>query len=79
MNKKALVISTYLVAALLVVAALVYFTVPADQLPAFLPGHDASMTKPHSKHGIAAILLALGCVVFAWFQGGSKSSQENQG
>jgi len=49
---------------LLIVAA-VYFVMPADQLPGFLPGHEAGVTKVHAKHGIVAgvaglVLLAAG-------------------
>ena len=49
---------------LLVVAA-VYFVMPADQLPGFLPGHEAGVTRIHAKHGIVAgvaglVLLAAG-------------------
>ena len=52
---------------LLIVAAL-YFMVPADQLPSFLPGHEAGVTQVHTKHGIAAavagiVLLAAGLFV----------------
>ena len=49
---------------LLMVAA-VYFVMPADQLPGFLPGHEAGVAKIHAKHGIVAgvaglVLLAAG-------------------
>jgi hypothetical protein len=49
---------------LLVVAA-VYFLMPADQLPAFFPGHAAGDSHVHTKHGIVAavvgvVLLAAG-------------------
>jgi hypothetical protein len=49
---------------LLVVAA-VYFVMPADQLPGFLPGHEAGVAKIHAKHGIVGgvaglVLLAAG-------------------
>jgi hypothetical protein len=49
---------------LLVVAA-VYFVLPADQLPSFFPGHEAGVTRMHTKHGIVAgvaglVLLAAG-------------------
>ena len=49
---------------LLVVAA-VYFVMPADQLPGFLPGHEAGVSRIHAKHGIVAgvaglVLLAAG-------------------
>jgi hypothetical protein len=52
---------------LLIIAAL-YFLVPADQLPSFLPGHEAGVTQVHTKHGIAAaiagiVLLAAGVFI----------------
>jgi len=50
---------------ILLVIAAVYFLVPADQLPGFMPGHEAGVTRVHVKHGIASgvvgiILLAAG-------------------
>ncbi len=53
----------------LLVAATMYFLLPADQLPGFFPGHEAGMTRVHAKHGMVAgaagvVLLALG-----WFMG----------
>jgi hypothetical protein len=55
---------TLLGVVLLVIAA-VYFLIPADQLPGFLPGHEAGVTRVHSKHGIVSgiaglVLLAAG-------------------
>jgi hypothetical protein len=55
---------TLLGVVLLVIAA-VYFLVPADQLPGFLPGHEAGVTRVRMKHGIASgvvgvILIAAG-------------------
>jgi hypothetical protein len=55
---------TLLGVVLLVIAA-VYFLVPADQLPGFLPGHEAGVTRVHTKHGIISgvagvILIAAG-------------------
>jgi hypothetical protein len=52
---------------LLIVAA-VYFTVPADQLPGFFPGHEAGVAHAHVKHGIVAgvigvVLLVAGAVM----------------
>jgi flagellar basal body-associated protein FliL len=61
---------------LLVVAAL-YFAETAKSLPSFFPGHVSSTsseaTHHHTKHGIAALAVALGCFVFAWFQTGPKN------
>jgi hypothetical protein len=49
----------------LIVAAVVYFVMPADQLPSFMPGHEAGVTRMHMKHGLVAgvagvVLLAAG-------------------
>ena len=33
---------------------MVYFVLPADQLPGFFPGHEAGVTRIHAKHGIVA-------------------------
>jgi hypothetical protein len=49
---------------LLIIAGM-YLVVPADQLPSFLPGHEAGVTRVHVKHGIASgvvgiVLLAAG-------------------
>jgi len=57
-------IVTLLGVVLLVVAA-VYFLLPADQLPSFLPGHEAGVTRVHTKHGVITgvagiVLLAAG-------------------
>lgn len=74
MNKKLIPTFSYIVAALFVILAVVYFTTPADHLPAFMPGHDAAMTRTHFKHGLAALFLGFGCIAFGWFQGGPKKS-----
>ena len=55
------------VALLFVVLALVYFVTPANQLPSALPGHDAHLTKHHTKHGLAMLGLAVVALIGAWF------------
>jgi hypothetical protein len=57
-------ILTVLGVVLLFVAA-VYFLLPADQLPAFFPGHETGVARMHYKHGavagvIGVVLLAAG-------------------
>jgi hypothetical protein len=57
-----------LLGVVLLIVAGVYFLMPADQLPGFLPGHEAGVTRVHAKHGIVAgvaglVLLATGM----WF------------
>jgi hypothetical protein len=50
---------------ILLILAAVYFLVPADQLPGFLPGHEAGVTRVHLKHGVVSgvagiVLIAAG-------------------
>jgi uncharacterized membrane protein YecN with MAPEG domain len=71
---KGLVWLVVLVGLLLIVAAVMYFTMSASALPAFLPGHEAGLATKHYKHGIGALLLGLVCFAFAWFQSGKKKS-----
>jgi hypothetical protein len=60
----------------LVVLAVVYWVEPAGSRPSFLPGHDAGSGHHHVKHGVAAFLLGLALLVFAWFQtGGTRTAQ----
>jgi hypothetical protein len=54
--------------------AVVYFVEPAGSLPSFFPGHEAGSSHHHAKHGIAALVVALGCFVFAWFQSGPSKT-----
>jgi cytochrome b561 len=55
------------VAVVLVVIAVVYFTRDAANLPGFFPGHQAGLTKTHTKHGLAALVLAVVALIGAWF------------
>ena len=49
---------TVLGVVLLIVAA-VYFLVPADQLPSFLPGHETGLSRVRMKHGVASGVVGL--------------------
>jgi NADH:ubiquinone oxidoreductase subunit 5 (subunit L)/multisubunit Na+/H+ antiporter MnhA subunit len=61
----------------LIVVAVIYFVQPAHSLPSFFPGHSSTSSAEanhhHTKHGIAALALALACFIFAWFQTGPKA------
>lgn len=78
-NARRLIIPAVLLGVLLIVVAVIYFVQPAHSLPSFFPGHvsatDAEATHHHAKHGIAALVLALACFVFAWFQTGPKAQR----
>jgi hypothetical protein len=59
----------YVLGVLCIIAAIVYFVLPADQLPAFMPGHDAAMSQIHVKHGIAAAVVGVILLAIGWFVG----------
>jgi len=56
--------------------AVVYFVRPASQLPSFFPGHDLTLKRHHTTHGIGMLVLAALCWVGAWFTTGSSRSRE---
>jgi hypothetical protein len=71
-NDRLLVALAVLAGIVLIVIAIVYFVEPAKSLPGFFPGHASGSTHHHVKHGIAALVVGLGCFVFAWFRTGPK-------
>jgi len=76
-NLRRLVIPVAILGVLMIAVAVVYFVQPQHSLPSFFPGHS-SATDPeanhhHTKHGIAALVVALACFAFAWFQTGPKT------
>jgi Na+/H+ antiporter NhaD/arsenite permease-like protein len=77
-NSRKLVVPAVIVGVLLIVIAVVYFVTPAHSLPSFFPGHtsatSAEANHHHTKHGLAALIVALACFAFAWFQTGPKSA-----
>jgi hypothetical protein len=78
MNKnRALILPALVLGVVLIVIAVVYFTSTAHGLPSFFPGHVGASSSEahhhHTKHGIAAIVLAVACFIFAWFQTGPAS------
>jgi flagellar basal body-associated protein FliL len=74
-KNRSLIIPAVILGIVLLVVAVVYFADTASALPSFFPGHQAGSSHHHTKHGIAALVVALGCFVFAWFQSGPKSSR----
>jgi hypothetical protein len=56
----------------LIVLAVVYWAEPAKSLPSWIPGHESGSGHHHIKHGIAAFLVGLALLVFAWFQTGRR-------
>jgi uncharacterized RDD family membrane protein YckC len=60
----------------LIVVAIIYWVEPAKSLPGFFPGHEAGSGHHHFKHGIAAFLVGLALLAFAWFQSGRKPAAD---
>ena len=69
-NDRLLALVALVVGIVLIVIAIVYWVEPASSLPSFFPGHEAGSSHHHVKHGIAAFLVGLACLVFAWFKTG---------
>ena len=53
----------------LIVAAVVYFVMPAGQLPSFMPGHEAGVARVHMKHGIVSGVAGVILLAAGWFMG----------
>lgn len=58
-----------LVGILLLIVAGFYFVFPADQLPGFLPGHEAGVAHVHVKHGIVAGAAGIVLLIAGWWIG----------
>ena len=57
----------------LVAVGVIYIALNEHDLPSFFPGHVSHPAGHHHvKHGIAAILLGLACLAFAWFRTGPR-------
>jgi Na+/H+ antiporter NhaD/arsenite permease-like protein len=72
-----LAIPAVVIGVLLIVVAVIYFVEPQHSLPSFFPGHSSASSPEaghhHTKHGIAALIVAFACFAFAWFQTGPKT------
>jgi len=56
----------YLLGIILIVVAVMYFVMPADQLPSFMPGHQAGVMRVHYKHGVLAGVIAIVLLIAGW-------------
>jgi hypothetical protein len=62
-----------LVGLALIVVGVIYIAFNEHDIPSFFPGHVSHPASHHHvKHGIAAILLGLACLAFAWFRTGPR-------
>jgi hypothetical protein len=58
-GKTAMKMIAYLLAIICAIAAVMYFMMPAGQLPTFMPGYAAGSEHIHTFHGIAAVVAAV--------------------
>jgi uncharacterized membrane protein HdeD (DUF308 family) len=72
-QKRYLAIAAVVLGIVFIIIGIIYFVEPAKSLPGFFPGHESGSDHHHTKHGIAAVLVGIGCFVFAWFQSGPRS------
>jgi hypothetical protein len=49
----------YLLAIVSAIAAVMYFVMPAGQLPTFMPGYLTGSDQFHTTHGLAAVAAAI--------------------
>jgi amino acid permease len=75
---RALIVPAIIIGVALLGLAVLYSVDSANALPSFIPGHEAGSSHHHVKHGIAALVLAIGCFIFAWFQTGPSSQGQVQ-
>jgi hypothetical protein len=73
-KNRSLIVPAVALAVALLALAFLYFVDSANALPSFIPGHQAGSSHHHIKHGIAAAILGLGCLTFAWFQSGPATT-----
>ncbi len=57
---------------ILIVVAIMYWSVPAGSLPTFMPGYDAGSTLIHVKHGVVTFILGVLVFTLTWFKTGKK-------
>jgi uncharacterized membrane protein len=72
-NDRLLAALAAIVGVALIVIGVIYLAQNEHQIPSFFPGHVSHPSSHHHvKHGIAAILLGLACLAFAWFRTGPR-------
>ena len=59
----------YLLAIICVIAAVMYFVMPAGSLPTFMPGYLQGSDHIHRTHAIAAAVAAIVLFAIGWFAG----------
>lgn len=72
-NDRLLAVVAAIIGLALIVVGVIYIAENEHSIPSFFPGHVSHPASHHHvKHGIAAILLGLACLAFAWFRTGPR-------
>jgi amino acid permease len=74
MNKKTWIVLAVLLGVIFIIIGAVYATHSADMLPHFFPGYTPGDSLRHTKHALAAFIVAIACFIVAWFQSGPKKA-----
>jgi hypothetical protein len=53
----------------LLIVAVIYFVMPADQLPNFMPGHVNGLARVRIKHGMLAGGIGIVLLIIGWIIG----------
>jgi hypothetical protein len=59
----------YLLAIICIIAAVMYFVMPAGQLPTFMPGYEVGSAHMHMKHAIIGLVAAVILFLIGWLLG----------
>jgi hypothetical protein len=63
----------YILAIICVIAAVIYFVMPASSLPTFMPGYEAGSAHMHMKHAVVALVGAIVLFLIGWFAGRARA------
>jgi hypothetical protein len=66
-------ILAYVLAVICLIAAVMYFAMPAGSLPTFMPGYEAGSTHVHMKHAVVALVVAVVLFGLGWFAGRART------
>jgi hypothetical protein len=59
----------YILAIICAIVAVMYFAIPAGNLPDFMPGFEAGSAHVHVKHAIIAAVAAIVLAIIGWMVG----------
>jgi len=64
----------YVLAIVCVIAAVMYYAMPAGSLPTFMPGYMAGSQHIHVTHAVVAAAAAVVLFLLGWFAGRARTA-----